>query len=78
VTVGPSQRVGRILDLTAAPGERFEVVDRFYARSAYKLLDLVYTPRRLRSAPLADRVSLPPPELPDPDLAAAERHRFAI
>ena len=78
VIVGPAQRVDLILDLTGAPGERFEVVDRFYARSAYTLLDLIYAPRRLRSAPLADRVALPPAELPNPDLGAAELHRITF
>lgn len=78
VTVGPSQRVDVILDLGAAPGERFEVVDRFYARSAYKLLDLLYAPERLRSAPPTDSVALPPPDLPTPRLAGAERHRIVF
>ena len=76
--VGPSQRVDVILDLNAAPGERFEVIDRYYSRQPYKLLDLVYGQNRLRSKAPADKTALPPPDLPLPDLATAERHEIVF
>lgn len=76
VIVGPSQRVDVILDLGAAPGERFEVLDRYYTRRQYKLLDLIYTNDRLRSQPLTDKIALAAPDLPAPDLATAERHEI--
>jgi FtsP/CotA-like multicopper oxidase with cupredoxin domain len=76
VTVGPSQRVDLILDLNGAPGERFEVLDRYYSRRQYKLLDLVYGHKRLRSKAPADKVALRAPDLPTPDIAAAERHEI--
>jgi FtsP/CotA-like multicopper oxidase with cupredoxin domain len=74
VVVGPSQRVDLILDLTGAPGARFEVVDRYYPRNQYKLLDLVYEDERSRSSPPGDPIALPAPDLPTPDLADAESH----
>ena len=76
VTLGPSQRVDVILDLSAAPGERFEVIDRYYSRRQYKLLDLVYGHKRLRSQEPADKIALPAPDLPVPDLARAQRHEI--
>jgi FtsP/CotA-like multicopper oxidase with cupredoxin domain len=76
VTLGPSQRVDIILDLNAAPGKRFEVVDRYYPRRPYKLLDLVYSQSPLRLERPTDRIYLPAPDLPTPDLAKAERHEI--
>jgi len=78
VTVGPSQRVDLILDLSGAPGERFEVLDRYYPRRQYKLLDLVYSQKGLRGKPPADKIALPAPDLPVPDLATAERHEITF
>lgn len=78
VVIGPSQRVDVILDLTGAPGERFEVVDRFYPRRQYKLLDLVYGQKRLRSAALTDAIALPAPDLPAPALGTARRHTITF
>jgi len=78
VVLGPSQRVDVILDLTGAPGERFEVIDRYYARQQYKLVDLVYTEERLRNGPRGESIALPAPDLPAPDLGNAERHRITF
>jgi len=78
VILGPSQRVDVILDLSGAPGERFEVLDRYYPRRQYKLLDLVYGRNRLRSTPPADTIALPAPDLPVPVLATAERHAITF
>ena len=74
VILGPAQRVDVILDLAGAPGERFEVLDRYYPRRQYKLLDVVYGENRLRNRPLTDGTSLPAPELPAPELSTAEHH----
>lgn len=78
VVVGPSQRVDVILDMTGAPGERFEVVDRFYRQRSYKLLDVVYGKERMRDAPPPGRIALPPPALTAPDLDRAERHQVTF
>ena len=75
VVLGPAQRVDLVLDATGGPGERFEVVDGFYARRRYRLVDLAYggaTP--LRGAPPGPPAHLPPNPLPEPDLAGAVRH----
>ena len=78
VTLGPSQRVDVILDMKDSPGKRFEVIDRYYARRPYKLLDIVYGQSPLRLASPADGISLPAPDLPKPDLARAERHEIVF
>ena len=78
VIVGPSQRVDLILDLNAAPGERFEVIDRYYSRQPYKLLDLASGQNRLRSKAPTHKTALPPPDLPLPSLATAERHEIVF
>jgi FtsP/CotA-like multicopper oxidase with cupredoxin domain len=74
VVLGPGERVDLVLDLTGAPGERFDVIDRFYPRDSYRLLSLEYakTPR------LRERFSAPPRLAPNPipalDLAHSVRH----
>ena len=78
VVLGPSQRVDVVLDLNGAPGQRFEVVDRYYARHAYKLLDLVCADEALREQPLGDAVKLAAPDLPSPNLANARRHEIVF
>jgi FtsP/CotA-like multicopper oxidase with cupredoxin domain len=78
VVVGPSQRVDLILDLSGAPGERFEIVDRYYPRQTFKLVDIVYGETRLRARPLTDRIALAPPDLPDPVLESAARHEITF
>lgn len=75
VVLGPAQRADLVLDATGEAGERFEVVDGFYARRRYRLVDLAYggaTP--LRGAPPGPPARLPPNPLPEPDLAGAVRH----
>lgn len=78
VTLGPAQRVDIILDMSAAPGERFEVVDRYYPRQQYKLLDLVYAAKRLRDKAPTDKIALAAPDLAMPNLATAERHTITF
>ena len=78
VVLGPAMRADLLIDMTGKPGARFRVVDGFYQRSAYRLLDLAYA-----DAPLRDRVpdtgpNLPANPLAEPDVAAAERHSVAF
>jgi len=76
VVLGPAQRADLIIDCGAAPGSSHRVVDDFYPRRAYRLLDLAYS----TEGPL--RKAFPPvPRLaantvPQPVLASAERHRI--
>ncbi|MDX1376881.1 MAG: multicopper oxidase family protein, partial [Burkholderiales bacterium] len=78
VVLGPAMRADLILDMTGAPGTRHPVVDDFYARMAYRLLDLRYAdaPRRGRAgAPLP---RLAPNPVAEPVLERAERHRIVF
>lgn len=43
VVLGPAQRADLIVDCGAAPGSRHRVVDDFYERRAYRLLELAYS-----------------------------------
>lgn len=78
VVIGPAQRADLIIDCGGAPGSRHRVVDDFYERRAYRLLDLAYS----SEAPV--RREFPPvPRLaantvPMPDLAGAERHSIVF
>lgn len=78
VVVGPSQRVDLLIDMTGAPGARFEVLDRYYRNQSLKLLDLVYREDVLRSERLPADDGLARPDLPEPDLAHAQRHQITF
>ncbi|HSD42585.1 MAG TPA: multicopper oxidase family protein [Burkholderiales bacterium] len=74
VVLGPGERVDVVLDMTAAPGERFDVIDRFYRQNTYRLLSLEYgqTPPLRTRFPGAPRLA--PNPTPEVDLARAARH----
>jgi FtsP/CotA-like multicopper oxidase with cupredoxin domain len=77
VVLGPSMRADVLLDAAGEPGRSYQVVDDFYARRAYRLLDLRYAAERLRGG----RAGGPPPKLAanplsEPDLTKAQRHRI--
>jgi FtsP/CotA-like multicopper oxidase with cupredoxin domain len=69
-------RVDLILDMTGAPGRRFQVRDSFYRGLEYRLLDLVYAGSALREKPLTDPIALPAGTVPEPDLGSAVRHEI--
>jgi FtsP/CotA-like multicopper oxidase with cupredoxin domain len=78
LVLGPAMRADLVIDMSGAPGRRYAVIDDFYRDLAYKLLDLVYDPGEpIREHPDAS-VKLPANPLPEPDLAAAERHEIAL
>jgi len=72
--LGPAMRCDLILDGTAQPGQRFTVVDTFYRRLAYKLIDLAYATEPLRERVPDTPIALAANPLPEPDLNAAQRH----
>ena len=75
VVLGPAMRIDLILDMTGRPGERFRVIDGFYERREYHLLDLAYADAPpVRERPLDLPARLPANPLPEPDLAVAEHH----
>ena len=79
LVLGPAMRVDVIIDMTGNPGERFPVIDTYYQRQRYQLLELAYS----EEAPMRETASAPPASLPDnpllePDLASAKRHRMVF
>jgi len=75
VVLGPAMRADLILDATGEPGSSHSVIDDFYPRRAYGLLDLHYGSTRLDGgrarAPLP---RLAPNPVAEPNLAQTERH----
>lgn len=79
VVLGPAMRVDLIIDMNGRPDQSYPVIDDFYQDLAYKLVDLAYD----SAQPARDLRSAPPPKLPanplpEPDLAASERHEIAL
>lgn len=76
VVLGPGMRADVVLDCGGEPGRRYRIIDRFSARLNYRVVDLAYSDGpALRASPLAASVALAPNPLPEPELAAAVRHR---
>jgi FtsP/CotA-like multicopper oxidase with cupredoxin domain len=78
VVLGPAMRADLILDMTGKPGQTYRVIDDFYQDLAYKLVDLAYDGKPARE-PRSDALpKLPANPLPEPEIAAAERHEIAL
>jgi FtsP/CotA-like multicopper oxidase with cupredoxin domain len=78
LVLGPAQRADLIIDCRAGRGSRRRVVDGFYPRQAYRLMDLTYSadaPIGGASRPVA---GLPANPYPRPDLVRPERHRIVF
>jgi len=79
IVLGPGMRADLVLDCGGKPGERVTIVDDFYPRQAYRLLDIVYGPEPpLREKPPESPIALAPHALPEPRLAEAERHAIVF
>ena len=79
VVLGPAMRADLVIDMSGKPGERFTITDAFYRSLEYRLLDLVYEDAPpLREHPLDAPVRLPANTVPEPDLAAAQRHEVTF
>lgn len=79
ILLGPAMRVDLVLDMIASPGSRTRVIDTFYERASYRLLDLVYAQDALRDRPpKSPPIALPPNPLAEPDLAQAELHGVVL
>lgn len=74
IVLGPGMRADLILDCSAEPASSHRVVDDFYPRQAYRLLDLRYARRATRAPARSAPKELPPNPLAEPDIARAERH----
>ena len=79
IVLGPGMRIDLVLDLNGAPGSQTRVLDTYYERAAYRLLDLTYasSPRRDRAWETPPR-PLPPNPLSEPDLRTAEHHEVVL
>jgi len=79
VVLGPGMRADLILDCAGEPGRSYRVIDDFYARRAYRLLELRYGAERaahgLAGKPLP---RLAPNPVAEPNIARAERHRVVF
>ncbi|MGQ0546714.1 MAG: multicopper oxidase family protein [Betaproteobacteria bacterium] len=78
VVLGPAMRADLILDCPGAPGSRHRVIDDFYQRRAYRLLDLQYTNEDALRSSFAPVPRLAPNPVAVPDLSRAERHRIVF
>ncbi|MBX9819054.1 MAG: multicopper oxidase family protein [Afipia birgiae] len=79
IVLGPAMRADILLDLRGQPGKRYRVVDTFYRRREYKLLDLAYDDAaQLRDLADAKPIRLPANPLSEPDLENAERHDITL
>jgi FtsP/CotA-like multicopper oxidase with cupredoxin domain len=79
IVLAPGMRADLVLDMTGKPGERARVLDTFYPRLEYRLLDLAYDAEPLRArAPAAAMPLLPANPLLEPDLTAAHRHELVL
>jgi FtsP/CotA-like multicopper oxidase with cupredoxin domain len=77
LVLGPGMRADLLLEAAGEPGRRYAVTDDFFARRAYRLIDLAYTERRA-PARLLPAPQLPPNPVTAPDLARAERHQVVL
>jgi FtsP/CotA-like multicopper oxidase with cupredoxin domain len=74
LVLGPGMRADLILDCVGIAGERVTIVDDFYPRQAYRLLDIVYGDEpAVREKVPRTPIALAPNALAEPDLANAER-----
>jgi hypothetical protein len=77
--LGPAMRADLVVDMQGGPGAHFPVIDTFYRGLEYRLLDFVYeSVSPVRAQPLDAPVGLPANTMPEPDLAAAERHEVVF
>ena len=73
VVLGPGMRADILLDATGDPGSTHTVVDDFYPREAYRLIDLRYGARRDRGHAKEPWPVLPRNPVAEPDVDQATR-----
>ncbi len=79
VVLGAATRVDLLLDCRTAPGTTTRVVDDFYPRFAYDLVELACTERLERSVASDAHVAIRSENrLPEPDLERATRHMVTL
>lgn len=78
VVLGPAMRADVILDCGAAPGSRHRVIDDFYSRRTYRLLDLEYSKDKPLREAFEPAPRLAPNKIPEADPEKAVRHRIVF
>ena len=78
VVLGPAMRADVILDCTGQPGSRHRIIDDFYQRRAYRLLDIAYSNEPALRGTFSTVAALAANPVASPDLARAERHRIVF
>lgn len=79
VVLGPAMRADVIVDFSGKPGGRFRVMDTFYPRFEFRLLDLAYSTELPLAPPqVRGEVRLADNPLSEPDIQAAERHEVML
>jgi FtsP/CotA-like multicopper oxidase with cupredoxin domain len=79
VVLGPAMRADLVIDMTGIPGSTASVIDGFYARLAYKLLDVTYADEApIRPQPPDTPVALPTNTMPEPAVTRARRHEITF
>lgn len=78
IVLGPAQRADLILDCSGAQGRSYPIIDDFYRRRAYRLMDVRYSeaPAIARATPPVPRLAPNPVAHPEP--GEAERHRVVF
>lgn len=78
VVLGPAMRIDVILDCSADPGSRIQLVDRAYRGNEFRLQDIVYGNTPLRDMPPDTPINLRPNPLPEPAITSAQRHKVTF
>jgi FtsP/CotA-like multicopper oxidase with cupredoxin domain len=79
VVLGPAMRADLVIDMMGEPGSTAEVIDGFYPRLAYKLLDIAYAQEApIRKRPPDAPIALPANTMPEPDVLRAQRHEVTF
>jgi FtsP/CotA-like multicopper oxidase with cupredoxin domain len=78
VVLGPAMRAEVIFDCVAAPGSRHRVVDDFYQRRPYRMLDVVYEGAPASRNGFEPPKALAPNPVAAPEIPQAQRHRIVF
>lgn len=78
IVLAGGQRADVILDAAGKPGSRTRVLDAYYRRAAYKLVELAYAATALRPATPDWPFDLRANPLAAPDLGSAQRHDILL
>ena len=78
VVLGPAMRADVVLDCTAAPGSRHRIIDDFYPRRAYRLLDVEYSDEKPLRESFEPAPRLSPNSIPQAEPGKAARHRIVF